>query len=217
MYLGDFAEDATVHVPPFTTNDREGAAVAPSSAFEAADLLIYKDNGATQKATTNVVTMTSPFDSITGLHVVDIDTSNDTGDTGFWTTGSDYSVVLSPDETVDGKTVVATIATFSIQNRYMRGTDSAALASVVTMAAINAEVVDALNTDTYAEPAQGAPAATASLVSKLGYLYKAWRNKSTQTATQYTLYADDTTTTDQKSTDADDGTTFTKGEVGTGA
>ena len=217
MYLGDFAEDATVHVPPFTTNDREGAAVAPSSAFEAADLLIYKDNGATQKATTNGVTMTSPFDSVTGLHVVDIDTSVDTGDTGFWTTGSDYSVVLSPDETVDGKTVVATLATFSIQNRYMRGTDSAALASVVTMAAINAEVVDALNTDTYAEPAQGAPAATASLVSKLGYLYKAWRNKSTQTATQYTLYADDTTTTDQKSTDADDGTTFTKGEVGTGA
>ena len=102
-------------------------------------------------------------------------------------------------------------------NTDMRGTDSAALASVVTMAAINAEVVDALNTDTYAEPAQGAPAATASLVSKLGYLYKAWRNKSTQTATQYTLYADNTITTDQKSTDADDGTTFTKGEVGTGA
>ena len=134
MYLGDFAEDATVHVPPFTTNDREGAAVAPSSAFEAADLLIYKDNGATKKATANGVTMTSPFDSVTGLHVVGIDTSVDTGDVGFWTTGSDYSVVLSPDETVDGKTVVATLATFSIQNRYMRGTNSAALASVCTEA-----------------------------------------------------------------------------------
>lgn len=169
-YLGDFAEDVTVHLPPFTTNDREGAAVAPSSAFEAADLIIYKDNGATQKATTNGVTMTSPFDSITGLHVVDIDTSNDTGDAGFWTTGADYSVVLSPDETIDGKTVVATLATFSIQNRYMRGTDSAALASVCTearlaeLAAANLPAdVDAILADT------GTDGVVVAAASKTGY------------------------------------------------
>lgn len=123
-YLGDFAEDDTVRAM-FTTNDRQGSAVAPSSAFEAADLLIYKDNGVGQKATTNGITMTSPFDSVTGLHAVDIDTSVDTGDSGFWTTGSDYKVILSPDETIDGRTVVAIVGEFSIQNRYMRGTDSA--------------------------------------------------------------------------------------------
>ena len=89
--------------------------------------------------------------------------------------------------------------------------------STLSASAINAEVVDALNVDTYAEPGQGAPAATTSLVAKIGYLYKAWRNKSTQTSTTYILYADDTSTADQKSTDSDDGTTFTKGEVGTGA
>lgn len=124
-YLGDFAEDATVYLQ-FTTNDRQGAAVAPSTAFEAADVLIYKNNGATQKATTNGITMTSPFDSVTGLHALTIDTSVDTGDTGFWATGSDYICVLSPDETVDAQTVVSVIGSFSIQNRYMRGTDSAA-------------------------------------------------------------------------------------------
>ena len=83
-------------------------------------------------------------------------------------------------------------------------------------ASVNAEVVDALATDTYAEQAQGAPAATATLAAKIGYLYKAWRNKSTQTSSTYSLYADDTTTVDQKATVADDGTTLTRGEIATG-
>jgi hypothetical protein len=81
---------------------------------------------------------------------------------------------------------------------------------------VNAEVVDALATDTYAEPGQGSPAATASVATKIGYMYKAWRNRSTQTATTYSLYADDATTVDQKATVSDDATTFTRGEVATG-
>ena len=48
-YLGDIAEDATIDFM-LTTNDSSGGAVAPSSAFEAADLVIYKDNSATQKS-----------------------------------------------------------------------------------------------------------------------------------------------------------------------
>lgn len=116
-YLGNFSEDSTIYVY-FTTHDTSGAAVAPSSAFEAADAKIYKDGSATQKSTTNGLTMTSPFDSITGLHLMAIDTSVDTGDAGFWATGSDYSVVLDPDETVDGQSVVRVLATFGIENRY---------------------------------------------------------------------------------------------------
>lgn len=81
---------------------------------------------------------------------------------------------------------------------------------------VNAEVVDALATDTYAEPGQGAPAATATLAAKINYLYKAWRNKKTQTASTYSLFADDTTTVDQKATVSDDGTTTTVGEIATG-
>ena len=82
---------------------------------------------------------------------------------------------------------------------------------------VNAEVVDALATDTYAEPGQGAPAATASLSAKLNYLYKAWRNKKTQTASEFKLYADDAATVDQKATVSDDSTTTTVDEMGTGA
>lgn len=116
-FVGDIVEDATIEIP-FTTNDSNGGAVAPSSAFEAADIDIYKDGGATQKTTTNGITMNSPFDSVTGLHLVSIDTSNDTGDASFWETGSNYIVVLNPDETVDGQTVVAVVGQFSIQNRH---------------------------------------------------------------------------------------------------
>jgi len=88
--------------------------------------------------------------------------------------------------------------------------------SVLSAAAVNAEVVDALATDTYAEPGQGAPAATTTLAVKINYLYKAFRNKSTQTADTYSLFADDASTVDQKASVSDNGTTFTRGELDTG-
>jgi len=81
---------------------------------------------------------------------------------------------------------------------------------------VNAEIVDTLVTDTYVEPVQGAPLATTSLSAKLNYLYKAWRNKHTQTATEYKLYADGGVTVDQKATVTDDTTTFTRSVIATG-
>lgn len=83
-------------------------------------------------------------------------------------------------------------------------------------ASVNAEMLDVLNTDTFAEPGQGAPAATATLATKINYLYKAWRNRKTQTASQYSLFADDATTVDQKATVSDNGTTTEVGEIATG-
>lgn len=65
----------------------------------------------------------------------------------------------------------------------------------------------------YGQPAQGAPPADAPALDQLSYLYKAWRNKMTQDATTYQLYADDGTTVDHKATVSDNGTTFTRGEV----
>ena len=89
----------------------------------------------------------------------------------------------------------------------------AAVSTRATPAQVNTEVVDALATDTYPEPGQGAPPATASLATKLGYTYKGWRNKRTQDGTTEKLFADDGSTVDQKATVSDDGSTFTKGEV----
>ena len=96
------------------------------------------------------------------------------------------------------------------------GRIDAAITTRATPAQVNTEVLDVLNVDTFAEPGQEAPPATTTLVKKIGYLFKAWRNKKTQTATTRSLFADDGTTVDQKATDSDDATTFTKGELGTG-
>lgn len=126
MYYGDYAEDATVTVG-FTTHDGSGGAVAPSTPFEAADVDWYKDNIAFSPAG---VVMTSPLVS-TGLHGIVIDTSNDGGDN--WETGSDYMAVLTPDETVDGETVIRIVIQFSIENRFMRGTDSASTHSAANV------------------------------------------------------------------------------------
>ena len=92
----------------------------------------------------------------------------------------------------------------------------ATVSTRATPAQVNTEVVDALATDTYAEPAQGAPAATTSLAAKIGYLYKFLRNRKTQTSTTLSVYADDATTVDQKSTVSDNGTTYDQGEIVSG-
>jgi len=92
---------------------------------------------------------------------------------------------------------------------YLDGT----VTSRATPAQVNTEVVDALNTDTYAEPAQGAPAATTTLVNKIGFLYKFLRNRITQTSTTLSVYNDDAATVDHKSTVSDDATTYDRGEI----
>lgn len=106
------------------------------------------------------------------------------------------------------------------QNGNAAGTFSGGRAEILLSATaktdVNAEVVDALNVDTYAEIGQEAPAATQTLRKMIAYLYKAWRNRTDQTNTTYSLYNDDATTVAQKATVSDDGTTFTRGEVATG-
>ncbi len=94
---------------PISTHVAAGANVAPSSAFEAADILIYRANdsadfSATQRSSSAGVTMTSPFDSTVGVHVVCIDLTDNT-DAGFYASGYTYYAMLAPDETIDSQTV----------------------------------------------------------------------------------------------------------------
>ena len=101
-------------------------------------------------------------------------------------------------------------------------TDAAAGAVTITENAriaddtINAEIVDAIDTDTYAEPAQGAPGATVSLADKIGYLYKTLINKKTATATSIEVYNAAGSVVDQKRVISDDATTYTENEIITG-
>ena len=88
---------------------------------------------------------------------------------------------------------------------------TAATSPLATPAQVNAQVLDVLSVDTFAE-LTAPPAATSSLKDKLTWLFMYARNKVTQTATTRTLYRDDTTTVAGTSGTSDNGTTFTKGE-----
>jgi hypothetical protein len=100
--------------------------------------------------------------------------------------------------------------------RFSGANVDAAISTRATPAQVNTEVTDVLTVDTFAEPGQEAPAATNTLAVKLGYLFKAFRNRITQTATTLSIYDDAGTTIDQKATVSDNGTTFDRGEIGTG-
>lgn len=87
--------------------------------------------------------------------------------------------------------------------------DIAALNNL-SAAQVNAEVVDALNVDTYAEPT-GVPPATASLQRKISQVYMINRNGVEVTATNKT-FLDDGGAGEWKKPLSDDGTTYAEGE-----
>lgn len=86
-----------------------------------------------------------------------------------------------------------------------------AIAALPDAAAVNAQMVDALATDTYAEPGS-VPAATASLAAKIGFIAALARNKITQTATTQTLRNDADGANIATRTVSDDATTYTQSE-----
>lgn len=92
----------------------------------------------------------------------------------------------------------------------------ATISSRATPVQVNAEVLDVLNVDTFAQPGQATPAATTTIRLMLAWVYKAWRNRTTQTAVEYDLFNDDAVTVDQKATFSDNGTTADRTEIITG-
>lgn len=82
---------------------------------------------------------------------------------------------------------------------------------VATPAQVNAEVVDAINVDTYTEPA-AVPAATSSLADKIRWLFALGRNKITETATTQLLRNDGDAATIGTATVSDDGVTGVRGK-----
>jgi len=85
-----------------------------------------------------------------------------------------------------------------------------------TPAQVNTEVSDVLKVDTVTLPGQLAPPLTPTFEEMISWLYKVFRNRKTQTATQWSLLADDESTVDAKATVSDDATTAIKQEVVTG-
>lgn len=84
--------------------------------------------------------------------------------------------------------------------------------STLTTADVNAQVLDVLNVDTFAE-LSAVPTATPTLRQMIQFAFMWFRNKSTQTSSQRRLFADDGSTAVATETVSDDGTTYTKGEA----
>lgn len=94
--------------------------------------------------------------------------------------------------------------------------DSNVTFNATALASINAQVVDVLVVDTVAELAQGAPPATPTLSQAIMLPYMALRNQSLTTASELGIY-NDAGTKIAKAALSDDGTTFTKAELVSGA
>jgi hypothetical protein len=112
MNLGDVDTGATIHVP-WSSNGADGASITRATD---GSIRVYKDNSTTQRSSSAGITDSEDFDSITGVHLVTIDLSDNT-DAGFYAAGHNYHVMLVA-ATIDGKTVNSWLATFSIRNRY---------------------------------------------------------------------------------------------------
>ena len=134
MYLGDFPADQAIYFM-WNTNDASGGSITRATD---GTLSVYKDasNGTAFDLTqvTTGITNDEDVDGLTGVHSCCITTTN-----AWYETGHDYVVVLSA-STIDGETVNAVIATFSIENRYMVGTDSAYTGTPPTVTQIRQEM-----------------------------------------------------------------------------
>ncbi len=89
-------------------------------------------------------------------------------------------------------------------------------ALLATPAQVNAQMVDALNVDTYSLPGQAAPPATPTIVQALTWQHKQLRNKEHTSATVYELFNDAGDTVDTKAGISDDGSDFVKEELVSG-
>jgi hypothetical protein len=108
-YLGDFTPGKTIRGRFNTVRPSSGA---PFTLAGTPALAVYKDGGTTES--TAGVTLTVDFDSRTGLHTYAIDTS---ADGTFYSSGSDFTVVLTAG-TVDSVSAVGlVVGAFSLANR----------------------------------------------------------------------------------------------------
>jgi hypothetical protein len=112
-YYGDFAEDAIVYMPINTFDSNDPTASVTVTNLVNTDVHIHKDGGTTQRNNAAGITMTIDYDSITGNHLLIIDTADDTVE-DFWQAGHEYQVRVEG-ITVDGGTINAWVGAFSIE------------------------------------------------------------------------------------------------------
>lgn len=128
----------------------------------------------------------------------------------------DHGVLVDTITTYTGNTL-QTVDAATINTKI--GTPAASVSADVAAVKVDTAAVKVVTDQlvaTQAEPGQGAPAVNASPLTKIAWLFKAFRNRKTQTSSQFSLYADDATTVDAKAAVSDDGSTTAIGEIASG-
>lgn len=127
------------------------------------------------------------------------------------------AAATAADFTTEIQSGLATAAALATVAGYLDTEIAAILQDTGTTLDGKIDAILALLDDARGEPGQGTPPVNPDLATKIDYLYKAWRNRKTQTASEFALYADDGTTKDQEAAVSSDGTTLVIGEMATGA
>ena len=109
--LGTVRPGSTLRIP-FNTFDKDDGSSITMTAFAAADILIYKDGGTTERASTAGFTATTDFDAKTGKQLLVIDLADNTT-ADFFAAGSEYLVAVDA-VTVDAVTTGGWVARFRI-------------------------------------------------------------------------------------------------------
>ena len=178
----------------------------------------YENEGLTQ--ITAGITLGVDHDGVVGLNLLTVVATAANG----YENGKDYGLVITTG-TVDSVSVVGEIvAEFTVGRSAAVGEIGTAGAGLTDLggmsttmkAQVNTDVVVVVNVETLVLPGQAAPSNTPTMRETLGWLYKNFRNRKSQTATTWCLYADNETTVDNKATVSDDATTAIKQEVVTG-
>lgn len=109
-YYGDFPEDAMVYIPFNTFDSEDPTESVTITNLADTDVYYHKDGSDTDYSADAATLVDIDFDSITGNHMLAIDTSEN----AYFATGSEYSVRIEG-TTVDGGTINAFIGSFSIE------------------------------------------------------------------------------------------------------
>lgn len=210
----------------FTDEGSGYSIVLTATEMQAARIVIYAVDQTATKVWLDRTIIIETYGHASAEHAFDLDTASvaQTGDS-FARLGSPAGASVSADvadvptvSEFNARTIVA--ANYALEATL--GTPAVDVATDianqndVSPAEVNAEVVDVMEVDTITLPGQEGLTVSPTRTFALAFLYKFFRNRLTQTATEAKLYADNGTTVDQKGTVSDDTVTFDRGELGSG-
>lgn len=175
-YFGDLRRGQTIRLPFNTVNGSNAPTTLSSGAVQ-----VLKDGNVVTPS--GGVTLTVDLGSVTGSHVVIIDTSVDTS---VFTAGSNYSVRISGSSNVAGTSVVGIyVGAFSIENRAVAVDSSGRITLAPSQVAVKKNT--SLTHTIYMRLTNGNAATGVTVTAQRSIDGGAWANCTTVNPTELTV------------------------------